>query len=939
MARRYYDTKEKVYNLLKTHPSTASFITEYGISNSAVQDVASYLIRHDKELQETTLSAYYQDSDLIDEIANLYGFTDGPWTKYVLKSGVTLLELLQSTIYIYKFGTSESFFEKNILNFIPEYDREQILANPKLKLTVQGLGRKLDQLEDQITRLSELYDIDKCPEEFLDYLGQNLGYEREDYTLSSVSFRELLKNIVEIYKIKGTNYSFSFFFKFLGFEINLKEFYYNRDVANPCAFPGMTINDVEYYLSATNPMMETGNPSQGIHLNPVDHLGQIRNIDDWRVEFDSIEAAGCTNTIKYMQGFESYNNAGVKWHANPWTYFKTNLIEYGLSSFMNKMSLTSSDNETIKKYIKFLSPTYLFTWININLAPWMEDINVVVDPDSAWIRTIDKVLGDPRPTPTPWPMFPQNIPGIPENNTGVFNRKEFAGPYKDYEDVGDIALFKVGGEVFIKTIEKALNFDKTDQFGTTLRRNGEHTRLPNSPKYIADAKHYAKKRLCFDSLDSEVKLTTDENYISFSSSNLPPIPKNISPKSGKIITTSNIPEFFWEDSFNATYYWIQIATSSSFANTNEWKNENLIFDKKSASIDNLNVPQLHNNKYYWRLRVRNNQSDNLDRDINENDWYDYIHTPSTQNKTAYYVHKTGWGPWSDIYSFTIDTVPFPYLGEIINRDTEYVSSLYQYNSTKTLQLFAYATIPLKWKSSLRVDSYEIEFTDGSTLVNALSSQKELLTAQTETISVNQTNISNAQNAILISQEYYNAKQEAVAAIQIEVDELNSIYTVTSIVALESSENLVAVQTRFNEGNATQEEVDAAISANQTAQNAVTIAQNNYQDKLNELSLAQIELTNASVETINKQNELLAAEVALSEAQAQLIVIQNDLNAMDQTATETSGYTDTIISVSNTISKNFTNGSYYWRYRAKDIDGIYNNWSEEFHFTVDFINTK
>ena len=269
MARRYYDTQQKIYNLFNTHPVMSILLTDFGIDKDKIKDVCDYLLINDDEIQSTPLNAFYNDSDIIDEIAELYGYTTKPWDQHVSTTGTKLPELLNFTIYLYKFGTEENFYEKNILSFISEYDRDQILEKPKMKLTIESLGRKLDLIENKISKIPELYDIDKCPDDLLDYLGQNIGYEKEDYTLSDVSFRELLKNIIEIYKIKGTNYSFSFFFKFLGFEINLKEFYFNSTVKNPESFPGMDISNVEYFLTTENPIFDTSESLFGKHIKPT----------------------------------------------------------------------------------------------------------------------------------------------------------------------------------------------------------------------------------------------------------------------------------------------------------------------------------------------------------------------------------------------------------------------------------------------------------------------------------------------------------------------------------------------------------------------------------------------------------------------------------------------------------------------------------------------
>jgi len=689
---------------------------ELGISDSKVMDVAKYLLVHHDAIANDPINIYFHDSDMLDDIANLYGYVTKPWSTYATPAGETLLGLLNLTIYIYKFGVTDNFYEKHFLDFIPEYDRDQILATPKLKLTIESLGRKLDQMEDAISRISELYDIDKCPEDFLDYLGQNIGYEREDFSLSSVSFRELLKNIIEIYKIKGTNYSFSFFFKFLGFEINLKEFYFNRDVQNPETFPGMTENNVEYYLTTTNPTLETGKPSMGVYLKPAPYLNQTRNLDDWKIELGLLKEKGCINPVAYMRGKETYNGDGLTWHKNPWTYFKTNLIEYQLDPFINRMALTASDNETIKKYVKFLSPTYLFTWINVNLRPWIEDINVLTDDSSHWMRNVVKTLGDPRPTPAPWPQLPQGLPGVPyhaPDEPWVKKTNEdagFTGPYHDYEDMLGILVFQQGGELLINSIIKTLNMDGVDQWGTILRRDGEHARQPGNPKHIANAYHRSDKRLCFDSLSLLVKRVDGTIYEDYSSQPFPAIPLNVHPFIGQTIADDNVADMRWETIQNASEYWVQIALNNSFENSDEWRTANLVADVKVTGNTYVHPELLNNDIYYWRIRSRNVLPDYYQED-QEDDWTHYDHIPASGYEPEYFDHKTGWGPWSNVYYFNVKTIPFPFNNEVISRKTKYVTALYQWDSTHTKQLLIYTTFTMIWDATLRTEYYEVEFTN------------------------------------------------------------------------------------------------------------------------------------------------------------------------------------------------------------------------------------
>jgi len=428
--------------------------------------------------------------DLIDILASLYGFIDKglvpPWNQYQSQKKTNLQELFNMTIYLYRYGVTDNFYEKNIWQFLPEYDREQMLSQPKIKLFMESIGRKLDQIEDKLVRLQDVYNIDETPDELLDYLGQMLGYEKEDFSLSSVSFRELLKNIIEIYKIKGTNYSFSFFFKFLGFNVNLKEFYFNKNVRNPESFPGIEDENVEFYLTTTNPIYETN------YGNPANNLGQIRNLNDWKMEKDALIAKECLNPIQYMLGNEPYNN-GLLWHSNPWTYFKTNLIEYQLNPFFDKVNLTSSDNETIKKYIRFLSPTYLFTWINVNLAPWIDDFSILENIEEHMTMEIEKTLGD-----------------ITQNGFADYD------DFEDYLKVWDVKKNELvsytKADELIISIMNNLNIGGDDKIGTYLRRDGTYIRQPGHPSNITNIFHNGAIYFGFDNLGIMIKNYNNIDY-------------------------------------------------------------------------------------------------------------------------------------------------------------------------------------------------------------------------------------------------------------------------------------------------------------------------------------------------------------------------------------------------------------------------------------------
>jgi len=690
--RTYYETPEELYELFVKHPVMSKMLEEFNIdidydpsnpiSPLRLRDVCEYLVLNKENIIDEDISVLYNDSQIIKEIATLYGFDEinypPPYNQYESPEHTTLEEFLNYNLYYYKFATINNFYEKHFMDFIPEFDREKIEEQPKLKLTVESIGRKLDDLEDRVDRLKQIYDPNLTPEQVLDYLGQNLGYEREDFTLNGFSFRELLRNIVEIYKVKGTNHSFGFFFKFLGFEINLKEFYFNRDVNNPEGFPGMDKSKVENFLTINNPIKDT---SFG---NPAPHLENIRNLEDWDVEYDTLINKGCINPSEYMRGLETYNNDQVTWHSKPWKYFKTNLIEYELNPFFNKLKLTSSDNETIKKYVRFLSPTYLFTWININLKPWIEDINIIQDLNADWRIDIVKTLGNPYPTPLNWPAHPQGEMGVPENLTGVYNRKTaadpgFEGPYLDYENVEDyIALFDPDSDFLRFNLHNNMNLGGDDQVGIGLTHNGIHSRKQGSPRHISDARHDGKKRIIYENLFNKLKQNTlpdiPENWIDYSDKSYPTFPIYHLPKDGRSIIDTKMPTLKWENTEGSIGYWIQFSDDQYF--------RTLIYDDNTLNNFEYNIQnELNNNNYYWRIKAKNNSN--------------YLET-----------NPEKWSAWSSIFNFNLKVVPFPSDNEIIDKDTFYVKSNYIFVNGENI--FNNAELTIEWDDISEALFYNIQ---------------------------------------------------------------------------------------------------------------------------------------------------------------------------------------------------------------------------------------
>ena len=186
--------------------------------------------------------------------------------------------MLELIIYSFKYSAVKGFFRQNYKFLVPEFDYDMINSQEKTRLLQEAFMREFDKFTGIIDSIATTVDIDSIPNtldangtNYLNYLAQVIGYERGDrLLLSDASFRELLKNIIEIYRIKGTNYSFQLFFNLLGFDIIPQELWFDRRygdagiATNPFTF-STNKNSHTFYLTP-------GLDSNKVSRKPTDYI-------------------------------------------------------------------------------------------------------------------------------------------------------------------------------------------------------------------------------------------------------------------------------------------------------------------------------------------------------------------------------------------------------------------------------------------------------------------------------------------------------------------------------------------------------------------------------------------------------------------------------------------------------------------------------------------
>jgi len=353
---RVFDTDTELATVL----TSASL---YPMSTIAKEDLAELLIDENSYIVTKTARELLSENYLRTNISSIIG-------------GMSNAILLQ-IYYTYKYSAIKIFFRQNYKKYIPEYDYYQITSNQKSKLFAEACMREYDRFTQIIDRIGHAQNINEIPNQYLNYLAQLIGYQREDYLLlTDASFRELLKNIIDIYKIKGSNYSFELFFNFLGFDITVHEYWFDKRYGNSAIasneYTGST--DKLSYLFYMTPIKPTdGYPEDMTNpyivneneITAPKNLLMFNQYTSWYDEGDS-------------RGY-SYNQLigdTTSWFGDTYTFFKTNVVQYSLSSLGSDQEpdLDANELEQIEFYAKFLTPIYCQRQVSVVASPALDSM-------------------------------------------------------------------------------------------------------------------------------------------------------------------------------------------------------------------------------------------------------------------------------------------------------------------------------------------------------------------------------------------------------------------------------------------------------------------------------------------------------------------------------------------------------------------------------------
>ena len=342
------------------------------INRDKLYSLASLCYTNKVTITQTDISILVDNSFLKKDIKDIY-------------EGIDITnETLKEIFFCYKYCSVSSFFQNNRKYFMPEYDLKKIEENTKLDVFMDALLKEFDKLNVLLSDIKNVVDIDKIDGKYLSYLSQLLGYEKKDIpSLNEESFRELVKNIIEIYKIKGTNYSFELFFNFLGFDIEIQEFFFDRryyfKIGGNNEFTNeKSTTSYNHYLTTINPVLNKNDIFSRTETISYSDIGTQYSL----LEFDDlVKSYGAEAVLGYSK-LDKNNNL---YTGKIYTYFKTNYIYYNVT--LPDRYPTSEELVAITSYLNFLSPVFIMRTIETQSAEQEKDTMTIDMID--WQTSVD----------------------------------------------------------------------------------------------------------------------------------------------------------------------------------------------------------------------------------------------------------------------------------------------------------------------------------------------------------------------------------------------------------------------------------------------------------------------------------------------------------------------------------------------------------------------
>jgi len=344
---------------------------EVELENSNIYENLTYVLLDNLDyIKNNSVSTLVLQSFLRREISDAFNFSEDVDVNN---------ELLNEIYYTVKYCYVSSFFQNNYEEFLPQADFREIENNAVLTAFLDGIMKEFDKLDNILDNFKKFKDYQEIPYEYITHLSQLLGCEPKNFMLLETQkrqYRTLAENILDVYSVKGTSKSFELLFNFLGYNVVLKEYYFDR--RNYFLMDGINketnVSDnekVQYYLTTIDPrknLLANIACNEIVTQKDISPKENIRNFDVLVEEYGLLCVLGYNDTYEV--------NGETKLYKGPvFKYFNTNYVSIQPSLRYSDENLSLNELYQLKALVDFLLPKFKQRELTVKISTDTGDNN------------------------------------------------------------------------------------------------------------------------------------------------------------------------------------------------------------------------------------------------------------------------------------------------------------------------------------------------------------------------------------------------------------------------------------------------------------------------------------------------------------------------------------------------------------------------------------
>lgn len=380
----------ELYNTLKNNKRLEKFFINQYILNSIDDYYENYGYNNQKYKAEKIVNdankiVYEQLTDLLlsykehikessikDLVARRYLATEIKEALNFTNDIEIADDILWEIFYCLKYCYTSSFFQNNWEYFVPDVDYTEMEKNPSIMGFMDAIMKEFDKLDSIMDDVKKYKSYQDIPYDYIVYLTQLMGIEPKHLMIMQDQkklYRTIAENIMDVYSVRGVADTFTLLFNFLGYDINIEEYFFDRrryfaiSEANE-ELTTSDINSYKFYLTTKDPR---DNILDELSTNEIVTPEKMTEILDAARFDDLVKESSLMCVLGYDDEYLVENKVDgivksvdvVKYTGPVYKYFKTNYIRIKPSPKYSTGNFSLNQLYQISALLSFLTPEFL----------------------------------------------------------------------------------------------------------------------------------------------------------------------------------------------------------------------------------------------------------------------------------------------------------------------------------------------------------------------------------------------------------------------------------------------------------------------------------------------------------------------------------------------------------------------------------------------------